>query len=437
MALGASCGMPRPGCAQTNERAYESLEFRTVTPGARAVAMGKTFVGIADDATAAASNPAGLSNLLDPEISIEWSATDNRHTRIVSSDILSTQTFAQTVAYPSFASIASPLPDVHGLGNVTVAAFYNSLQRYREQYLIPNNDLSGRPNLQGGFYGSLDIGAEAYGFGGSVLVSRTLSIGGALTVQHLSFDVDSNSSEGFSPPGQVIFRSGTTTNDSDTAISGQLGVLFKPLAWLALGAAVNPGTTFHLTTTIHGTFTSDGPGARTADVSAFKNPVQPIDYRIPTRYTIGASARPTANLTLVGDVGWVKYSQRVTSNFLIVDQLAKTIEALSPDWYYVDDAIEWHTGAEYRLLRGGHTIAFRAGLFTDPDHQMRFDSGSVQNDVTAGQARQFDRYFPGTVIGVTGGGGVVLKNRVQIDGAVSWSANERQVVVSSVIRFPR
>src|SRR5262245_8603133 len=34
--------------AQSNERVYEELDFRFVTPGARAVAMGKTFVGLAD-----------------------------------------------------------------------------------------------------------------------------------------------------------------------------------------------------------------------------------------------------------------------------------------------------------------------------------------------------------------------------------------------------
>ena len=46
---------------QSNERVYESFDFRFVTPGARAVGMGKAFTGLADDATAAFTNPAGLS----------------------------------------------------------------------------------------------------------------------------------------------------------------------------------------------------------------------------------------------------------------------------------------------------------------------------------------------------------------------------------------
>ena len=44
--------VPADAAGQTNERIYEDLDFRFVTPGARAVGMGKTFVGLADDATA-------------------------------------------------------------------------------------------------------------------------------------------------------------------------------------------------------------------------------------------------------------------------------------------------------------------------------------------------------------------------------------------------
>src|SRR6476646_9891486 len=47
-------------------------------PGARSRAIGGAFVAIADDATAAYSNPAGLTQLFRPEVSIElrhWNLT--------------------------------------------------------------------------------------------------------------------------------------------------------------------------------------------------------------------------------------------------------------------------------------------------------------------------------------------------------------------------
>ena len=48
-----------------------SLEFSFSNPGARSMALGGAFVASADDATAAFANPAGLVQLLRPEISLE------------------------------------------------------------------------------------------------------------------------------------------------------------------------------------------------------------------------------------------------------------------------------------------------------------------------------------------------------------------------------
>ncbi|MDH3816848.1 MAG: hypothetical protein OEV48_20340, partial [Acidobacteriota bacterium] len=44
-------------------------------PGARSLALGGAFAAIADDATAAFANPAGLVQILRPEISAEIRAT--------------------------------------------------------------------------------------------------------------------------------------------------------------------------------------------------------------------------------------------------------------------------------------------------------------------------------------------------------------------------
>ena len=53
-----------------------TLEFSFSNPGARSMGLGGAFVALADDATAAFANPAGLVQLSRPEISIEglsWS----------------------------------------------------------------------------------------------------------------------------------------------------------------------------------------------------------------------------------------------------------------------------------------------------------------------------------------------------------------------------
>jgi long-subunit fatty acid transport protein len=53
-----------------------TLEFSFSNPGARSMGFGGAFVALADDATAAFANPAGLVQLTRPEISLEgrsWS----------------------------------------------------------------------------------------------------------------------------------------------------------------------------------------------------------------------------------------------------------------------------------------------------------------------------------------------------------------------------
>ena len=51
------------------------IDLNLSNPGARSLALGGAFVGLADDATAAYANPAGLTVLSDPEVSFEGRST--------------------------------------------------------------------------------------------------------------------------------------------------------------------------------------------------------------------------------------------------------------------------------------------------------------------------------------------------------------------------
>src|ERR671924_2065136 len=55
----------------TDIEALAGLQFNFGNPGARSLGMGGAFIGLADDASAAEANPAGLTVLRKPEVSIE------------------------------------------------------------------------------------------------------------------------------------------------------------------------------------------------------------------------------------------------------------------------------------------------------------------------------------------------------------------------------
>ena len=58
--------------AQTGQTAQIPLQFDFLSPGARSLALGSAFIAVADDATAAFTNPAGLMFLIRPEVSAEF-----------------------------------------------------------------------------------------------------------------------------------------------------------------------------------------------------------------------------------------------------------------------------------------------------------------------------------------------------------------------------
>src|SRR5258706_993714 len=61
-----------PAVAQnTDIESLSGLQFNFGNPGARSLGMGGAFLGLADDASAAEANPAGLTILRKPEITIE------------------------------------------------------------------------------------------------------------------------------------------------------------------------------------------------------------------------------------------------------------------------------------------------------------------------------------------------------------------------------
>src|SRR6266542_2364816 len=55
----------------TDIESLAGLQFNFGNPGARSLGMGGAFLGLADDASAAEANPAGLTILRKPEVSIE------------------------------------------------------------------------------------------------------------------------------------------------------------------------------------------------------------------------------------------------------------------------------------------------------------------------------------------------------------------------------
>ena len=402
---------------QTNERIYEELDLRTVTPGARAVGMGKTFVGLADDATAAYSNPAGLSNLLEHELSFEFQLTNIKHHRFIPSENDEIGEFGETVLTPSFFSYARPI------GRSTISIFFNRIQDYREDFQFDGRFIDSIGTVEDGSFGNISVQANNYGIGYSYVFNRFLSLGGSAIISTIDVESEGRSGTPDNP------RNGTNTDDFDTSLSGIAGLLIKPTRNLSLGAVYYAGSSFALETTLFGSFLERG----TPDVDR-TGETKDIGYVIPRRYAIGGAWRILNNLTILADLVHVKYSEQLTDKFLIVDFMDSSAE-LTQENFSIRDVWETHVGAEYRHYRPGLTIAARAGFFTDPDHKLRFIP--VDNDHIAQKLLnfRFNTIAPKTDVGITFGGGVAFSNKFQLDMAVSLSRDNDEFAVSMVMKL--
>ena len=248
-------------------------------PGARSVGFGGAFVALADDATAAFSNPAGLDQLRRPEVSAELR-------------------FELARDVPGSADAA----DLTGLGFVSfvyparrwsIAAYSNALASVRL------------------FADAFEV--RTYGLSGAYRVSDAVSVGIGLSF----FD------------GQLGALSST-----DLGVTAGMLWRFSP-HWQA-GAFYRQGADLELDPDLPLIF--------------------PLD--LPDTGGLGVAFRaPNGKLTVAFEWDRVRYST--------------LLEDLPGEDLVLEDGDELHLGVEYAFLTTRRVVALRAGLWRDPDHQLR------------------------------------------------------------------
>src|SRR4051794_31323551 len=133
-----------PVAAQnTDIESLSGLQFNFGNPGARSLGMGGAFLGLADDASAAEANPAGLTILRKPEISIEGRNYQEQQVFSTSGtfpkiDRTAFSHYSQRVDV-TFASIVYPIK------NFTLGAYYHEpLRNEGAGQVVPvRNDFTG------------------------------------------------------------------------------------------------------------------------------------------------------------------------------------------------------------------------------------------------------------------------------------------------------
>ena len=340
---------------------------------------------MADDATAAESNPAGLVILSRPELSAHMRVAtyDNETPNDVSGG--GSQSFSDSVWSPVYFSFVLPFR------HVAFSVYYHEMSRTRAHSVF--HGLSREPALLNQptiSTSDADLLLNRVGFATAVRFGRWLSLGGTARISRgRRF-----SEERISLPQQSI-EADLVIRDRAYDFNMVGGVLFNPGGKLSVGFVYKAGDDFEL------------EAARDFRVAGVGNVQRRSVVRhLPAVYGGGVAYRPSGRLSLMADVLRAEYSTLnaplPTSSFLRYEPIR--------------DATEVHAGVEYTFFIRSTPFSIRAGGFTDPDHEIYAD---IDSDDVHG----------------TFGFGLVVEQKFHIDTAISLSKGTKEVQISTVYRF--
>ena len=449
-----------PLCAQNVDiEALSGLQFNFGNPGARSLGMGGAFLGLADDASAAEANPAGLTILRKPEVSLEARNYEEQQLFTTSG------TFPEVVRTPfthysnrvvlTFGSFVYPIK------NFTVGAYYHEPLNNQgggivapqfdeftgaQQTQLPNFFLpaggTGSPiseleceNLRrttnnpfacleyrvDPFVSALNVRQRTFGLAGAWQIHPKFSVG--INVRHQRFQEAAFTfryTQNFDPASISVQATSKLDDDGELKIVEEtdttygLGFRWAPTDKISVGGVFKKGPTFSAPVYIAAAETNN-EFLRQADTQ----------FHIPDVMGLGISVRPLPVLTINADAVRVSYSNLVDDFFASTREVR---EAGAP--FGADDVTELHLGAEY-VITTKVPIALRAGFWRDPAHSVEwrgpltdpnfiaeallFPEGEAQNHISVGAGLAWPRF--------------------QIDAAYDSSDTYKVGSISMVTRF--
>jgi long-chain fatty acid transport protein len=422
-----------------------TLQFSFSNPGARSLGMGGAFAAVADDATAAFANPAGLTQLTRPEVSVEGRYWDYATPFTVSGRVsgeptgIGLDTPLQTADSDFDTSSLSFLSFVYPGRNWTVAlsrhqsAQFESYTATRGLFTddrvddpqptcLPTGAVCRYPDITR----QTDVSVVSTTASFAYRLSDGFSLGLGLSyfqgdlqmVQQTYVLIEETLPEGFFGPNayerQALYGTGDYGWDG-TDWGVNLGFLWFPTRQWSVGGFFRQGGELS-----GGGVELSGPALDPpypeGSIGASE---MGIPFEVPNVYGLGLAYR-SRNGSWTGSLEWdrILYSE-------ILDSIGSG-DLIDTSSVRLDDANQLRLGVEYAFRQLDPLIALRGGVWRDPDHSIR----SVEDD-------PLERaLLPGgddkTHLAL--GAGVVFKH-FQVDLALDFSDPVNTAALSLIYQF--
>ncbi len=394
------------------------FDFRFNNPGARSNAMGGAFVGLADDATAAYANPAGLPVLTLPEISIEYKY--GKYTSTITEIVNTSPWQATDVDFDSTIDGPSFISYVHPGSKATIAVFRHRLVDIKTNFIYGALRSSGDR-----FDVNVDIVADTLGLSAGMKISDMVNLGISIGFSEMNFW--EKTLKYYIPTGKL--EQTDRVDGSDNDIHYTLSMLLSPIDALSVGVYYRQGPGFKFIknslSPVLIQIDSDNDGV----LDSFKQ-TNVVDFaldheiKVPDSYGIGIAYRVSSTLTAVLDLNYVEYSD-------LIDGMYDQGGTIYEQSFSIDDALDLHVGFEYIVDLEATPLALRCGYYYRPAHVFYF------SDTTDPFYDLIKKVYPERedehIYSL--GFGVLLSHDVQFDLAASLGKLTKEATGSLVYRF--
>ena len=430
--------------SQTDATIFREFRFDFSTPGARANGMGRAFVGLSDEATAAYNNPAGISVLKSPEFSFEYRFDHNAFDALAPNDDfgirqtkpVDTRFDLDRVGFASYA---------FSLKNLNISLFYVNNLDYRrapvadettfehetERYVVTYINVFEVEKIQlnsMGFSMSRDFGKLDVGFAA------------AMTTLTMDFNYFT-SLDSFVLDYEDLVDSVADHESKKAALV--LGLMYEASPRLKFGLSYKRQPSFTYTEQVKNQEFLE----ERVDV--------PVKFKVPDSLQVGIAYQPSDLWTVLLDCEWVRYGQLVHDTTVLSRALTADNRgtgeffSFAPDEYQIDEKPAFHLGAEYLAPFQKNILALRFGAFYTSDQKTRFEgntrpppppaSGSdpFQNTRSLWDVQEYiyNTDLKSEELGYTLGLGFVWHDRLQMDVAYVQADRFQRIVTSFLYRF--
>ncbi|MBB5208818.1 OmpP1/FadL family transporter [Chiayiivirga flava] len=476
LVLLAGCGS---AAAITNVENNAGIPFSFSNPGARSLGMGGAFLGLADDATAAYTNPAGLTGLgLEQQVSIE-----GRRQEVDTP--FANGGFAEFgprggISGVDYGSASDSVNGVSFLSWVLPREGW-SIALYRHE--LVNYESSYRTNPTGFLVDDLefflfpydartDLEIVNYGVSVGVDVNDVIALGAGLS--YYDFDIASSTARFAAAtagnPDDLV--STQRQNGQDNDIGFNLGVMFRVSPQFNIGLAYRsaPEFDYRATNVAGAAFQRDllGAGVFTGQTLADKR----SRFEAPDMFGLGFNWRPNDNLSINLDLNRINYSNltnSVDTAFLnnpgdpltlttqidiefdngdgtttvipagteLPDFVASQFQSAVARTVKADDVFEPRLGVEYFFSEMKYPVSLRAGIWNETRHTLRskLDPGLDANDASGEVRANAILFSTGhDEVHYSAGFGIAFPS-FQLDFATDQSDMQDIYSVSAVWRF--